>query len=249
MVNFRGFIKENTMSLASAKHGDVSIEEDDVRDHINVALAMATAGKFLTPYIALQNVEKVLAANHIFIGKHPFLEGESGSAVFDIDQFGQKTGMTDDGDVVTSTKSEFTVYFEYRTTICGMYSIFCEIVNEEELDEILEDLEAELNDDDDDDDEETLDEACWDGYKKVGMKKKGNRSVPDCVAVDEAESKDTNKKKKKIVMIRQANAKPEVANDGKAISRIRKAMYRPTVNQFDIRNLKIAEDTEETNTK
>lgn len=27
----------------------------------------------------------------------------------------------------------------------------------------------------------TLDEACWDGYKQVGMKKKGDRQVPNCV--------------------------------------------------------------------
>jgi len=29
--------------------------------------------------------------------------------------------------------------------------------------------------------EETQDEACWDGYKEVGMKKKGNKMVPNCV--------------------------------------------------------------------
>lgn len=28
---------------------------------------------------------------------------------------------------------------------------------------------------------EQVDEACWDGYKAVGMKKKGNRMVPNCV--------------------------------------------------------------------
>jgi hypothetical protein len=28
--------------------------------------------------------------------------------------------------------------------------------------------------------EDTIEEACWDGYEKVGMKKKGNRVVPDC---------------------------------------------------------------------
>jgi hypothetical protein len=28
--------------------------------------------------------------------------------------------------------------------------------------------------------EETIEEACWDGYKKVGMKKKGDKIVPDC---------------------------------------------------------------------
>ena len=30
-------------------------------------------------------------------------------------------------------------------------------------------------------DEATFDEACWDGYKKVGMKNKGGRQVPNCV--------------------------------------------------------------------
>lgn len=28
-------------------------------------------------------------------------------------------------------------------------------------------------------------EACWDGYKKNGMKKKGNKMVPNCVSVGE----------------------------------------------------------------
>ena len=31
-----------------------------------------------------------------------------------------------------------------------------------------------------------IDEACWDGYKAEGMKKKGNRMVPNCVPVEEA---------------------------------------------------------------
>ena len=30
-----------------------------------------------------------------------------------------------------------------------------------------------------------LDEACWDGYKQVGMKDKGGRQVPNCVPVSE----------------------------------------------------------------
>ena len=34
-------------------------------------------------------------------------------------------------------------------------------------------------------------EACWDGYKQVGMKKKGKRMVPNCVP----ESSKTNERK------------------------------------------------------
>lgn len=34
-----------------------------------------------------------------------------------------------------------------------------------------------------------LEEACWDGYQQQGMKKKGNRMVPNCVRVSEAKKK------------------------------------------------------------
>ena len=34
--------------------------------------------------------------------------------------------------------------------------------------------------------EENIDEACWDNYKQDGMKKKGDRMVPNCVPVSEA---------------------------------------------------------------
>jgi hypothetical protein len=34
-----------------------------------------------------------------------------------------------------------------------------------------------------------LEEACWDGYQQKGMKKKGNRMVPNCVRVSEAKKK------------------------------------------------------------
>jgi hypothetical protein len=42
--------------------------------------------------------------------------------------------------------------------------------------------------------EEEVDEACWDGYKKVGMKKKGARMVPNCVP-ESSEAHSTNMKK------------------------------------------------------
>ena len=32
-----------------------------------------------------------------------------------------------------------------------------------------------------------IDEACWDGYQHVGMKKKGGKQVPNCVPIKEAE--------------------------------------------------------------
>ena len=34
-----------------------------------------------------------------------------------------------------------------------------------------------------------LQEACWDGYEQQGMKKKGDKMVPNCVRVSEAKKK------------------------------------------------------------
>jgi len=39
--------------------------------------------------------------------------------------------------------------------------------------------------------EEVVDEACWDTHKQVGMKKKGNRMVPNCVPKEDTEAKVT----------------------------------------------------------
>jgi len=72
--------------------------------------------------------------------------------------------------------------------------------------------------------EEEVDEACWDGYKKVGMKKKGNRMVPDCVpeAVSPAQQaaiaismKKAGKKPKDV----KENAEPHSKNKMKPSSR------------------------------
>lgn len=38
---------------------------------------------------------------------------------------------------------------------------------------------------------EIITEACWDGYKQIGMKKKGGKSVPNCVPTNETEVDET----------------------------------------------------------
>ena len=39
---------------------------------------------------------------------------------------------------------------------------------------------------------EFINEACWSGYKQVGMKKKGTKNVPNCVPVEENASGDSS---------------------------------------------------------
>jgi hypothetical protein len=46
-----------------------------------------------------------------------------------------------------------------------------------------------------DSDETNVDEACWNGYKKVGMKKKGSKIVPNCVPVNEQVSNTSTSQK------------------------------------------------------
>lgn len=50
--------------------------------------------------------------------------------------------------------------------------------------------------------ESELEEKCWTGYKQVGMKKKGNRQVPNCVPANEdaeAHSKDFRKPSSRFI--------------------------------------------------
>jgi hypothetical protein len=145
MKTFKQYMNEETMPFAGTDQGFVGIEDPAVRDNLNQLLAGVTHDKFITPYIALERVAKALANYHIFVPKHSFLEGDSGMVTFPINQFGGKVGMQNDGEVVTAPSSNFTIFFEYRMGDCGMFDVFCEVVNEEELDELLADVEAELN--------------------------------------------------------------------------------------------------------
>ena len=139
-------LNEETNPFAGTPEGFVGIEDSATRDYLNALLAGITAGHFLTPYIALERVSKVLANYQIFPPRTSFLEGDSGSAIWPANQFGGKFGMNNDGEVVTSPTSDYSIYFEYRMSDAGMYVIFCEVVSQDELDEILADVEDEMND-------------------------------------------------------------------------------------------------------
>lgn len=174
MKTFKSFMKEETMPYANIKSGVMDIADSAVRDQINQLLAGVTAMKFVTPYIALERVAKTLANFHIFLPNQGFLEGDSGAATWPIHQYGAKIGQTNDGEVVTTPSAQFSVFFEYRMSDCGMYMVFCEVVDQDDLDEIMDDLEDELNGEDED---VELDE----GWVAIHFPKKGDdgKSVYD----------------------------------------------------------------------
>ena len=162
MKSFKQYVNEENMPYAGTSNGVIDVRDSAVRDNINKLLAGATNGKFLTPYIAFERVCKTLANFHIFPPRTTFFEGDSGAVNFAINQFGFKMGMTDDGRVVTAEEDPHHIYFEYRMSDCGMFEIFCEIVDQSELEEILDDLEDEMSGETENIeelDEETIDEV------------------------------------------------------------------------------------------
>ena len=70
---------------------------------------------------------------------------------------------------------------------------------------------------------EEVDEACWDGYKAVGMKKKGDRMVPNCVPEAITKAADFEYKKEKLpdgrVVYRKVHKKLKVEGDPNPLHR------------------------------
>lgn len=142
-------IREEVNLTANVESGKIDINDSAVRDTVNSMLDGITAHCFITPYIALERVSKVLANFHIFLPKYTFMEGDSGLATFPVNQFGEKMGMTNDGHVVTTPSSPFTLWFEYQLNDTGKYDVFCMIVNQDEFHDLVNDLDDDMDDDDD----------------------------------------------------------------------------------------------------
>ena len=130
-------LKEEVDITPYVERGLVGVNVDAVRDNINTFLTGSLSKCFITPYIALEKIRKVLANFHIFLPKTTFLEGDRGVEVFQIKQFGEVMGMRDNGEVVTKMDDPYSLYFEYKMNDRGLFEIFCEIVNQEELDELI----------------------------------------------------------------------------------------------------------------
>jgi hypothetical protein len=176
MKSFKQFIKEETMPYAATASGSVNIDEPDVLDGLNTLLTGVTAKKFVTPYIAYERVQKVLANFAIFPPRPSFFQGESGVYSYPINQFGDKFGQRNDGSfvrdgetlkdethgdheegednlIIDKPKSEiddeYSLFFEWRKSDCGMFEVFAEIVTKDDLEDILSDIEDEMNDEED----------------------------------------------------------------------------------------------------
>lgn len=166
MKKFKEYISEEMLPYAQTEKGFVGVDNGPVRDNINIHLTAITAKQYATPYHAIEMVRKVLAPYHIGLPATNFLDGDSGHEVFEINQFGERVGMRNNGDIVTKAGSPYFVYFEYAMNDKGGFDIFCEIVNQKELDDIMTDIQDEMEDGDEDYYDDMKDAAdSYDSYK------------------------------------------------------------------------------------
>lgn len=148
------YLDEETMPYAVTAKGSINIEDPSVRDGLNSILTSTTSDKFVTPYIAFEKVQKALANFLIFPKRPTFLEGDSGLYTNPIRQFGDKMGQMENGDFVEDNSEDLHLYFEYAQDDDGMFKVFCEIVDEDELDDLLADVEDEMDSEDEDGEED-----------------------------------------------------------------------------------------------
>lgn len=176
------FIKEEVDITPYVERGLVGVNVDAVRDNINTFLTGSLSKCYITPYIALEKIRKVLANFHIFLPKTTFLEGDHGVEVFQINQFGELMGMRDNGEVVTKVDNPYSLYFEYKMDDKGLFDVFAEIVTQEELDDLLNNLEDDMDDDSAEDDrEERLDEVALAGPETGAKRISGAPMTGACV--------------------------------------------------------------------
>jgi len=164
MKRFKEYLNEDFDLAIYNSDGGISIDDPTVVSAINANLERTTARPFITPYNALEEIRKILSYYKIFLPKSVFLDQNHGHDVFQISQFGEKIGITNQGEVVTAHDSSLFVYFEWSMTEHGLYDIFSSVVNDEELDEIMSDYESEVADD-------LQEESMPDLKKKMGAKK------------------------------------------------------------------------------
>jgi hypothetical protein len=174
---FRDYLlNEEMLPYAQSEKSMVGVDNSPVRDNINILLHSVTSCTHATPYHALELVRKVLAPFHIMLPATNFLDGDAGHEVFEIKQFGDTMGMNNQGEVVTKVGSPYYVYFEYQLNRRGSFDVFCEIVNEDELEDLLDDVDDELEDSGDEPDKDDRDASdSFDSYKDANQKISGKK--------------------------------------------------------------------------
>ena len=135
MKTFRDYLKEE-IKIGALASGGIGIERDAVRDEINGILSGIGSQPCITPYGSLNRIRKALAYFSIFLPKKVYMEGRHGIEVWEIHQFGDKMGMTDQGEFIKSVPAKYYLFLHYHL-IGSMYFLESKIVDDNELEERL----------------------------------------------------------------------------------------------------------------
>lgn len=130
MGKFLQYITESDSLIMEFNKETVDLNDPATVIKINSSIAQATEEEFLTPYMAVGRVMSVLSQYSLHLPKM-FLDDESGVEYVELLQFGLEQ----------SNEAKNYFYFEYVMNENGYFDIFCQIVNQDELDELLDEEE------------------------------------------------------------------------------------------------------------
>lgn len=160
MKSFRDYLKEDVVPTAIVQDGSIDLEREVVRAQINSSLASVLADPSVTPYNALVRASKVLSYFSIILPKRVYLDGEKGIEAIELRQFGDRMGMTDQGEFIKQVPGKFYLFIQYWRThpnvvpyaatanfissTGGMFKVAAKVVDKVELDRLIDMAEVSL---------------------------------------------------------------------------------------------------------
>ena len=137
VFSFKQFLEEeDTKAIVQTGVNSKSLDNNVTKEMLNAQLAKTTGHPFITPYIALGAIARVLAYANIILPQYVFLDKKDGEVVFDATQFGKMAGVNLDGSPANND-TEYFVYFSYSMNDDGYFDCFAVLADQDELDEIL----------------------------------------------------------------------------------------------------------------
>lgn len=185
MKTFREHLKEEVLPTALVQDGSFDLRRDDVRAQINAILSGITGHSCVTPYVALNKISKALAYFHIILPKRTYMQGDRGIEVYEMNQFGHKMGMTDQGEFVTEVPCKYYLFLQYLS-IAGRYVVTAKVVDNADLDTLLSSAERVMAED----------AATQQNFSKMKADKEPLHTIDADGTVSAKSAKDTSDRKK-----------------------------------------------------
>jgi len=198
VFSFKQFLEEeDSKAIVQTGINSKGLDNSVTREIINSRLVAATNHAYLTPYIALGNIARILAYVGIVVPQYTFLDREEGEVVFDAPQFGQVAGVNIDG-TPAIPKTQYFIYFSYAMNEDGYYDCFAALVDIDELDNIMD--EGEDTDPDEVHNAQKLGEEPVneedhedEDKKKVNEEMHPRQKIPNGAFVKVTNSRDSNR--------------------------------------------------------